>query len=100
MIRPVRNLILVRPEKPKEISEGGIVLPERAQQQLPRGVVCAFGPDWGAKETPFPIGATVLYSHYAGFDVEEESTDPKDASKRVTDKYLILSPDDIVGVDV
>jgi len=86
MITPARNLILVALEKPADVSEGGIHLPDAAQTRLPRGKVIDVGPDYASHETPYPLGSIVYFSPYAGFDIAVEGVD-----------HLILNPDDIVA---
>lgn len=92
MIRPVRNLILVELPKPEPISKGGIHIPEAAQRRLPKGIVRESGADYLNHECPYPVGATVYFSPYSGFDISVgEGEDKKD--------YLILNPEDIVAME-
>lgn len=68
-LRPIGCRVLVRPDKPKEVTEGGIHLPTTKDRPL-RGIVVAIGP--GDKDTPapVPVGAAVMYNKFAGLIVE------------------------------
>lgn len=65
-IRPTWNRVLVRPEPPKDTSEGGIVLPQSMQSKGEAGVlfgeVVAIGPVKDERKLiPFGVGERVAY---------------------------------------
>jgi len=97
MLHPARNLLLVEIPKPEAVTEGGIHIPEAARSRLPKGIVREQGPhyrkntkfDVGTNhECSYPVGVTVYFSPYAGYDISVGDVD-----------YLILQPEDIVATE-
>ncbi|MBC8328633.1 MAG: co-chaperone GroES [Planctomycetes bacterium] len=91
-IRPLGDKVLVQRLAAAEISAGGIVLPDSAQEKPKQGTVIALGDGrvlGDGKRTEFTVkrGDTVLFTSYAGTEVEWES-----------EEYLILSEEDILGI--
>ncbi len=91
-IRPLGDKVLVQRLAAAEISAGGIVLPDSAQEKPKQGTIIALGDgrllDDGSR-TEFTVkkGDTVLFTSYAGTEVEWEG-----------EEYLILSEEDILGI--
>jgi len=90
-IQPLGKRVLVRRRK-KDVSKGGILLPDTAQEKPREGEVIAVGPgklnENGELEKPsVQIGDSVLFGAYAGTEVSEEN-----------EHLLILSEDEIIGV--
>ena len=72
-IKPLYDRILLEPEKTKEKTLGGIMLPETAQEKSQMGKVLAVG-DGGALDgnnhkIQVKVGDRVLYSKYAGTEI-------------------------------
>jgi len=44
MLKPLGDKVIIKRDKTPETTEGGIVIPERAQEKVTRGVVMAVGP--------------------------------------------------------
>ncbi len=94
-IRPLADNILIEPEKEKEKTEGGILLPDSAEKGRPeKGKVIAVGPgkvNSSGKVVPLEVkkGDTVLFTKYGPTEI-----------KTVDDKkeYLIAKQDDILAV--
>lgn len=90
-IKPLGDRIVVQPSPREELTRGGIVLPDTAQEKPQEGKVIAVGPgrrsDAG-KLIPLEVkeGDTVLYAKYGGTEVRLDDTD-----------YLILSERDILA---
>lgn len=63
---PTQDRILVRPHKAEEKTEGGLYLPESMKQDIPGGIILAYGP----KVQDYKIDDDVLYGEHAGFRVE------------------------------
>ena len=89
--KPLGNRIVVEPiEDDKQMSAGGIYIPDTAKEKPQDGKVVAVGPgkmtDDG-KRIPMElsVGDTVVYSKYGG-------TEFKDGDK----EYLILREDDVL----
>ena len=92
-IKPLGNRVLVQRSK-AEVSKGGILLPDTAQEKPKEGTIIAAGPgkinDQGEKESlTVKEGDRVLFSSYAGTEVKTESGD---------EEYLIMSEDDLLGI--
>ena len=82
-IRPLGSRVIVEPIAAVEVTPGGIVLAEAAQERPTRGIVVAIGEGlWeqiGGKPNPdsslgeplyIKLGDEVLFSAYAGSEVE------------------------------
>ena len=68
--KPVRDKVLIEPEKPKEVTESGIYIPDKAQKFEGRGTVIAVSPDI---ENPcVDVGDKVIYTMGRKFDIEED----------------------------
>ena len=91
-LQPLHDRIVVQTAAKEEISSGGIILPDSAQEKPQRGTVLAVGPgkrmDSG-QLAPIDVkkGDTVLYGKYSGTEV---TVDGKD--------YTILRAEDILAV--
>ena len=76
-LQPLADRIVVKPKPREEITKGGIVLPDTAQEKPQEGEVIAVGPgkmtDDG-KRIPMDIkvGDTVLYTKYGGTEIKED----------------------------
>ena len=91
-MRPLADRVLVRPLKQEEVTAGGLVLPDTAQEKPQQGEILAAGPgavmDNGERRPlEVKVGEKVLYSKYAGTEV-----------KIGGETYLILSERDILAV--
>lgn len=92
-ITPLSNRVLIQRTK-APTSKGGILLPDSAQEKPKEGSVIAVGPgkrDEDGKLIPMQVkkGDRVLFSSYAGTEVNQTSDDAQ---------YLILSEDDLLGI--
>lgn len=88
-IRMLGDKLLVLPEAAEEKTKGGLFLPEAAKQRPSRGRVYAAGPGKRSNSgelllMDFFPGDIVLYSQYAGYEIELDGT-----------TYLVLSEGDI-----
>ena len=91
-IRPLGDKVLVQRLAAADISAGGIVLPDSAKEKPAEGTVIALGEGRlleDGKRTEFAVkaGSRVLFTSYAGTEVEWEGTE-----------YLIMSENDILGI--
>ena len=92
MLKPLSDRIIVRPTEAEEITKGGIVLPDSAQEKPREGEVIAAGPGKVLESgTLVPmevkVGDKVMYSKYGGTEV-----------KVGADEYVILRQDDILAI--
>ena len=76
-LQPLGDRLVVKPKPREEVTKGGIVLPDTAQEKPQEGEVIAVCPgkmtDDG-KRIPMDIkvGDTVLYSKYGGTEIKED----------------------------
>lgn len=91
-IEPLLDRIIVKPVAPKEISDGGLHIPDLAQERPNTGVVLSVGPGRGCttcgtiKPIALKVGMKVLYSQFNGIKVEVDRVE-----------VLILLAEDILG---
>ena len=74
-LRPLDDRVVVHPSEAEEITAGGIVLPDAAQEKPQRGKVVAVGAgkllDSGKRgELSIGVGDEVIYGKYGGSDIE------------------------------
>ena len=84
-IQPLRNQVLIQPEKPEQKTVTGIVLPENASAERPQqGKVIAVGT---SENITVKVGQTVIYTRYGGTEIKHAGQD-----------YLIVANKDILAV--
>ena len=81
-IRPLDDRVVVRPTDAEEVTAGGIVLPDSAQEKPQRGTVIAVGAgrllENGSRgELSVAIGDQVIYGKFGGADIEVEGEEVK-----------------------
>ena len=91
-IKPLGQRVLVKRLDAEEVSAGGIVLPDTAQEKPQEAEVVALGTggkDENGNDITFTVGAgdKVLISKYGGTDVKVDGED-----------LLIINEGDILGV--
>lgn len=91
-IKPLDDRVLVKQSEAEEVTAGGIVLPDSAQEKPQRGKVVATGPgkllDSGERgKLCVKKGDEVFYGKYAGNEVEIDK-----------ETYVILRETDILAV--
>ncbi|KAI4335179.1 hypothetical protein L6164_013849 [Bauhinia variegata] len=90
-IKPLGDRVLVKVKEAEEKTEGGILLPSTAQTKPQGGEVVAVGEGKTIGKSNVDVsvqsGAQVVYSRYAGTEVEFNGS-----------KHLILKDDDIIGI--
>ena len=91
-IKPLADRVVVEPEEAQEVSAGGIILPDTAQEKPQQGKVVAVGPgkvsDAGTLiESAVKKGDTVLYGKYSGTEVTIDGRE-----------YSIMRESDILAV--
>ncbi|KAF8730198.1 hypothetical protein HU200_017173 [Digitaria exilis] len=90
-LKPLADRVLVKIKSSEEKTTGGILLPTTAQSKPQGGEVVAVGEGRtiGDKKVDISIqvGAQVVYSKYAGTEVELND-----------DNHLVLKEDDIIGI--
>ena len=90
-IRPLGDRVLVQPKEEKEVTRGGIIIPDTAKEKPMEGTVIAVGikRDKDGKEVPFDVkpGDTVLLPKYGGTEVKLDNV-----------VYQIVRSDDLLGI--
>ena len=88
---PLGDRVVLKQVEAEETTASGIVLPGQAQEKPQQAEVIAVGPGGvvNGKEVKMEVevGNTVIYSKYAGTEVEMEDT-----------KYIIVKQSDILAV--
>ena len=74
-LEPLGDRLIVRPTPAEEVSAGGVILPDAAQEKSGRGEVIAVGngavnEDGSLRPLRVSEGDTVLYSKYGGTELE------------------------------
>ncbi|MDR3113572.1 MAG: co-chaperone GroES [Endomicrobium sp.] len=92
MIRPLGDKILVKPQEPKEVKKGGIIIPDTAKEKPQEGEVIAVGKGKTADDGKLIAldvkkGDKVLFGKYSGTEVKIDD-----------EQYLIMTQDDILGI--
>ncbi len=84
-IKPLRNQILIQPEKPEQKTSTGIVLPENASADRPQqGMVMAIGT---SEKISVKVGQKVIYTRYGGTEIKHDGQD-----------YLLVANKDVLAV--
>ncbi len=90
-IRPTGNRVLIRRDEVKEMTEGGIVLPDDARDKPKRGVVVSVGEgrileSGGWFQTNLQAGDRVIFRAYGGDEIEHNG-----------ETLLVIGVDDILA---
>lgn len=81
-LRPLDDRVVVEPMDAEEVTAGGIVLPDSAQEKPQRGTVVAVGPgkllDSGERGTlSVAVGDEVIFGKYSASDIEVNDREVK-----------------------
>ena len=90
-LQPLADNVVVKPVEPEEVSKGGILLPDTAQEKPREGKVIAVGPGRTAddgKKIPMElkVGDLVIYRNYAGTEFKEDE-----------EELLVLRENDVLA---
>lgn len=84
------NRIIVKELEPKEVTKGGLVIPDTAKEKPNKGIIVSIGKIPEDEVTKgLEIGATVHYGKYAGVEVEFEDK-----------KYKVIENKDILCIEL
>lgn len=90
-IRPLGDRVLVEPIDVKDVTKGGIIIPDSAKEKPMEGKVIAVGKkrDDDGKEIPFDVkaGDTVLLPKYGGAELKIDDV-----------TYQLVRESDLLGV--
>lgn len=88
---PLDDKIVLRQVEAEETTKSGIVLPGQAKEKPQQAEVVAVGPggivDGKEVKMQVEVGNTVIYSKYAGTDIELDG-----------EKYIIVKQSDILAI--
>lgn len=86
-ITPLHDRVIVKPAAAETKTAGGIIIPDTAKEKPQRGSIIAAGP--GKKDEPMTVkpGDTVLYSKYAGTEINLDG-----------EELLIMRESDILAI--
>ena len=92
MLKPIGDRIVAKALSAEQVTPGGIVLPDSAQEKPLEGEVLAVGPgaqlDSGKiKAMDVKPGDKIIYGKYAGTEVKVGS-----------EEYIILRQDDVLAI--
>jgi chaperonin GroES len=81
-LRPLDDRVVVEPMAAEQMTAGGIVLPDAAQEKPQRGTVVSVGPgkmlDSGVRgQLSVSVGDVVIYGKYSGSEIEVNGKDVK-----------------------
>ncbi len=91
-LKPLQDRVVVKPADAEEVSKGGIILPDTAQEKPQQGEVMAVGPgkiaDSGELIKPqVKKGDKILYGKYSGTEITVDG-----------EEYLIVRESDIFAI--
>jgi chaperonin GroES len=90
-IRPLSDRVIVRRLEEKEMTKGGIIIPDSAKETPAEGKVLAVGPgkkeDGKTEALSVKVNDIVIFSKYAGTEIKIDGED-----------LLIMREEDILGV--
>lgn len=97
MIRPIGNRILVLPDPAGDKSPAGLLIPEKFQVKMARGVIIRVGPGEYSSTgdlipTQVTIGERIVWNEYAGVPI------PADQQVSCGGKCVIIGEDDVLAV--
>ena len=86
-ITPLHDRVIVKPAAAETKTAGGIIIPDTAKEKPQKGSIIAAGP--GKKDEPMTVkpGDTVLYSKYAGTEINLDG-----------EELLIMRESDILAI--
>jgi chaperonin GroES len=91
-LTPLGDRVIVKPKAPEEVTKGGIILPDTAQEKPMEGEIIAVGngktDDAGKRiAMDLKVGDKVLYGKYSGTEV-----------KLNDEEFLIMRESDVYAV--
>ena len=86
-IKPLGNNVILQQANAETTTASGIIIPDTAQEKPQKGHVLAVGSGTKDHKMSVKVGDTVLYSKYAGSELNYEGDD-----------YLIVKESDILAI--
>jgi len=85
-IKPLGELVLIRPKKAEERTKSGLYLPKTTNNEKKEGTVVDVGQDRNGKPLPVARGDHILYGGYSSEEFEANG-----------EKFLIIEFKDIIA---
>ena len=86
-IKPLADLVLIKPVAAEEKTVGGIIIPDSAKEKPLKGNVVAVGKGTKDEEMVLKAGDSVLYGKFAGTELELEG-----------ERFLIMRQSDVLAI--
>lgn len=91
-IRPLNDRILVKRLEEKEVTKGGIIIPDTAKEKPIQGEVIAVGKgkmleNGEIRALDVKVGDKVLFGKYAGTEIKIDG-----------EEFLMMREDDVLGI--
>ena len=93
-LKPLGDRVIVKPKEPEEVTKGGIILPDTAQEKPMEGEITAIGAgriadDGKLIKMELKVGDKVLYGKYSGTEIKID--DQEYLIMRESDVYAIIN---------
>jgi len=93
-LKPLGDRVIVKPKEPEEVTKGGIILPDTAQEKPMEGEIVAVGvgkvaDDGKLIKMELKAGDKVLYGKYSGSEIKID--DQEYLIMRESDVYAIIN---------
>ncbi len=93
-LKPLGDRVIVKPKEPEEVTKGGIILPDTAQEKPMEGEIVAVGvgkvaDDGKLVKMELKVGDKVLYGKYSGSEIKID--DQEYLIMRESDVYAIIN---------
>lgn len=90
-LQPLANHVVIKPGKQEEVTKGGIVIPDAAQEKSQEGEIVAVGPgrltkDGKREQLDVKAGDWVVYPKFGGFEYKLEG-----------ESYIVLPETQIIA---
>jgi len=91
-LKPLGDRVIVKPKAPEEVTKGGIILPDTAQEKPMEGEIVAVGKGKVADDGKLIVmelktGDKVLYGKYSGSEIKIDEQE-----------YLIMRESDVYAI--
>ena len=83
-VKPLGTRVIIEPKKVEEKTQGGIYLPDTAQNSENIGLVVAMSEN--IKEPQFRVGDSVMYEKYGGKEISDNNR-----------KYVLIDYKDVIA---
>jgi chaperonin GroES len=91
-LKPLGDRVVVKPKEPEEVTKGGIILPDTAQEKPMEGEIVAVGggriaDDGKLVKMELKVGDKILYGKYSGTEIKIDEQE-----------YLIMRESDVYAI--